>query len=296
MIGANWVEDERLNPFDLATGHAPRRADEAIIDQSTFDSEHHTLGDTITVLGKGEPRQLTLVGTATFGDAGGLPGVTLVGLDRRHRPGAVRRARRLRQRPRRRPTDRSQPTSWPTRIAAELGGPDTYEVVTGAADTADSKADLEKSLGFFNTFLLAFAYIALFVGMFIIYNTFSIVVAQRARDMAMLRAIGASRGQVVRSVVFESVAVGVVASAAGLGRRRAVVVRPAGTAQRCRPGGAQRPHRDRPSTVILAFVVGTAITVLVGPVAGGAVEPGETDRRPPRRRHRRVRRRRRSAP
>src|SRR5918995_2957701 len=80
VLGSNWVEDERLNPFDLATGHVPRRDDEAIIDQSTFDSEHHALGDTITVLGKGEPRHLTLVGTATYGDAGGLPGVTLIGL------------------------------------------------------------------------------------------------------------------------------------------------------------------------------------------------------------------------
>ena len=79
VIGANWVEDQRLNPFTVATGHAPRAPDEAVIDQSTFESDHHALGGTITVLGKGAPRRLTLVGTATYGDVGGLPGMTLVG-------------------------------------------------------------------------------------------------------------------------------------------------------------------------------------------------------------------------
>ena len=75
-------------------------------------------------------------------------------------------------------------------------------------------------MSFFNTFLLAFAYIALFVGMFIIYNTFSIVVAQRIEEMAMLRAIGASRRQVLRSVLFESVVVGVARLGGRPGRRR----------------------------------------------------------------------------
>ena len=275
VFGSNWVEDERLNPFDLATGHVPRREDEAIIDQSTFDSEHHTLGDTITVLGKGEPRHLTLVGTATYGDAGGLPGVTLVGLtdataqEMFAEVGAYDSVLVA--------SDGSvSAEDLASRIAAELGGPDTYEVVTGAADTADSKAELEKSLGFFNTFLTAFAFIALFVGAFIIYNTFSIVVAQRSRDMAMLRAIGASRGQVVRSVVSESVAVGVVASAAGLAvgvllsfALRALL---SGVGLEV-PGG---PIVIASSTVILAFGVGTAITVssaLLPAVRSSRVKP-----------------------
>ncbi|MEA2703099.1 MAG: putative transport system permease protein, partial [Actinomycetota bacterium] len=60
VIGANWVEDQRLNPFTIASGHAPRARTEAVLDQSTFDADHHALGDTVTVLGKGTPRQLTL--------------------------------------------------------------------------------------------------------------------------------------------------------------------------------------------------------------------------------------------
>jgi putative ABC transport system permease protein len=147
-------------------------------------------------------------------------------------------------------------------IASTLDAPETFDVLTGEADTADSKAELKKGLGFFSNFLLAFAYIALFVGMFIIYNTFSVVVAQRARDLAMLRAIGASRGQVVGSVLFESFAIGVVASAAGLGAGiglsfglRALL----GGVGLDVPGG---PIVVEASTVIAAVVVGTVITVI----------------------------------
>ncbi|MEA2687295.1 MAG: putative transport system permease protein, partial [Actinomycetota bacterium] len=265
VIGANWVEDERLNPFTIATGIAPRAPNEAVIDQTTFDNDDHALGDTITVLGKGTPRALTLVGTAKFGDAGGLPGITLVGVtdataqELFAEPGAYDSVVVA--------SDGSvSPDALSERISAALGDPATsesarFEVLTGAADTANNKADLKEGLGFFSTFLLAFAYIALFVGMFIIYNTFSIVVAQRARDMAMLRAIGASRAQVVRSVVFESVAVGVIASGIGLGvgvlmsfGLRALL----GAVGLDIPSG---PIVITPSTVTTAFLVGTLITV-----------------------------------
>ena len=261
VTGANWVDDQRLNPFTLATGRAPRAGDEAVIDQATFDSEHHTLGDTITVVAKRAPRQLKLVGTATYGDAGGLPGMTLVAVtdttaqELFAEPGAYDRILVA--------SDGSlSDDALSSRIAASLGSPGTYEVVTGAADTASSKADLKKDLGFFSTFLLAFAYIALFVGMFIIYNTFSIVVAQRARDMAMLRAIGARRAQVLRSVVLESAAVGVVASAAGLG---AGVLMSFGLRALLSGVGLEVPSGSiviAPSTVITAFAVGIAITVV----------------------------------
>ena len=260
VTGANWVEDQRLNPFTIASGRAPRAGDEAVLDQATFDSDHHALGDTITVVGKRAPRQLKLVGTAKYGDAGGLPGMTLVAVTDTSaqelfaEPGAYDRVLVA--------SDGSvSDETLSSRIAAGLGSPGTYEVVTGAADTATSKADLKKDLGFFSTFLLAFAYIALFVGMFIIYNTFSIVVAQRARDMAMLRAIGASRAQVVRSVVFESVAVGVVASALGLG---AGVLMSFGLRALLSGVGLEVPTGAiviAPSTVITAFVVGIVVTV-----------------------------------
>jgi putative ABC transport system permease protein len=261
VIGANWVEDQRLSPFAIATGHAPRAPNEVVLDRSTFDSDHHALGDTITVLGKGPPRPLILVGTATFGDAGGLPGVTLVAVtdataqEMFTEAGAYDDVLVA--------SDGSvSADALSARISATLGDAGRFDVVTGAADTANSKADLKEGLGFFSTFLLVFAYIALFVGMFIIYNTFSIVVAQRARDMAMLRAIGAGRAQVVRSVVFESVVVGLVASALGLG---VGVLMSFGLRALLSAVGLEVPSGTiviAPSTVITAFLVGTTITVV----------------------------------
>jgi putative ABC transport system permease protein len=261
VLGANWVDDQRLNPFTIATGHPPRAAGEVVIDQSTFDSDHHALGDTITVLGKGTPRALTVVGVATYGTLDALPGVTLVAVtdataqEMFAEPGAYDRILVA-------SNGSISDDALSARISATLGDPQKFDVATGAADTASSKADLKKGLGFFSAFLRVFAYIALFVAMFIIYNTFSIVVAQRARDMAMLRAIGASRGQVVRSVVFESVAVGAIASAVGLG---AGVLMSFGLRALLSAVGLEVPSGSivvSRSTVMTAFLVGTVITVV----------------------------------
>jgi putative ABC transport system permease protein len=214
-IGSNWVQDGRLNPLDLAEGRAPSGPTEVVLDKASADREGFAVGSTVTVLSKVEPRQMTVVGIATYGAIDGLPGTTLVATDT--------------------PTAQelfAQPGTFDSiAVAAEPGvaadelsarvdqslAGEPVTVQTGEQDTADKQAQMKEDLSFFNKFLLSFAYVALFVGMFIIYNTFSIVVAQRTRDMAMLRAIGASRRQVLRSVLLEALLVGVVAAAAGLG-------------------------------------------------------------------------------
>jgi putative ABC transport system permease protein len=94
--------------------------------------------------------------------------------------------------------------------------PQGTQVVTGHQLTVENQQQVQEDLGFFKAFLLTFALVALFVGSFIIYNTFSIIVAQRTRENALLRAIGASRRQVLVSVLVEAGAVGLFASAAGL--------------------------------------------------------------------------------
>ena len=88
--------------------------------------------------------------------------------------------------------------------------------MTGADVEADNEAAVQQGLGFFTTFLLVFAGVALFVGAFIIVNTFSMLIGQRARELALLRALGASRGQVLRSVLGEAAIVGVVGSGLGI--------------------------------------------------------------------------------
>jgi putative ABC transport system permease protein len=273
-IGSNWVADDGLNPLDLAEGHAPSGPNEVVLDKATADREGFSLGSTVTVLSKAAPRDMTVVGIATYGAVDGLPGVTLVATDT--------------------PTAQelfAQPGTFDSiAVAADAGtdladlstrvadaiADDSVSVVTGAEDTADQQADMKKDLAFFNTFMMAFAYVALFVGMFIIYNTFSIVVAQRTRDMAMLRAIGASRRQVLRSVLLEALVVGMVAAAAGIGVGIVLsyglraLLDAVGLAI---PGG---PIVLSANTVVISAVVGIAVTVVsaLGPARrAGAVRP-----------------------
>ena len=213
-IGTNWIDDSRLNPFEIADGAAPQSPGEAVLDRATVEDERLTLGDTFVVLAKTGPVELTLVGAATFGGVDGIPGSTMIATD-------MATAQTMFGEPGRfdtimvAKTDDISADALALRLQTTLADQEV-EVVTGEADTASKQAELRDNLKFFSTFLLAFAYISLFVGMFIIYNTFSIVIAQRTRDLAMLRTIGASRRQVLRSVLLEAIAVAIVSVAAGL--------------------------------------------------------------------------------
>jgi putative ABC transport system permease protein len=261
-VGANWIDDERLNPFSLASGRAPEADGEAVIDRNTATDQHWALGNQLRLLSKAGPITLTIVGTADYGDLGGVPGSSLVATD-------DATAQRLFAEPGRYDSivvagaDGVAADDLAQRIAATVATPGSgLEAVTGAQDTADKQADLEQDLAFFNVFLMAFAYVALFVGMFIIYNTFSIVVAQRTRDIAMLRAIGARRGQVLRSVVLEAVVVGLVSAAAGLA---AGVGLSFGLRALLEAGGVEMPSGSlvvSTGTVVTALVVGVVVSVL----------------------------------
>jgi putative ABC transport system permease protein len=259
-VGANWIDDERLNPFSIADGRAPVSDDEVVLDRRTAEDDGLALGDRVTVLTLAGPTELTLVGTATYGDIDGLPGSTLVATTDAAAQSLFAEAGRF---------DLVAVTAaggadadeLAARIEGQLAGTG-LEVLTGEQDTADKQADLRDDLAFFGTFLRAFAYVALFVGTFIIYNTFSIVVAQRVKDLAMLRAIGARSSQVLRAVVLESVIVGVVASAIGLvggiGLSFALRALLAGVGVEI-PSG---PLVVSGATVTTAFVVGLTVSIL----------------------------------
>ena len=148
------------------------------------------------------------------------------------------------------------------RIRAVL--PRTLDVRTGLAQAAQQTTDLESQLGFLRTFLLIFAYVSLFVGAFIIFNTFSITVAQRTREFGLLRTLGATRGQVVRSVIAEGAMLGfggaVVGLAAGFGLAPALD-------QLFKAFGADLPDSGTVvefRTVWVSLLAGTGVTVLAG--------------------------------
>ena len=134
------------------------------------------------------------------------------------------------------------------------------EALTGTKAAADAKNAGDRFLSFFTVFLLVFALIALLVGAFIIANTFSILVAQRTRELALMRAIGASRGQVLVSVVIEAAVVGIIASAVGLGLGYLVAT----GLQNLLMGnsGLAAGTTLSPRTVIASFVIGIGVTVL----------------------------------
>ena len=142
--------------------------------------------------------------------------------------------------------------------------PESAEVVSASAEAAEAVDEVDEFTSFFRYFLLAFAGIALFVGAFVIFNTFSITVAQRTREFATLRTIGASRRQILGSVILESLIIGLLASLIGLGLG---VLLAEGIEGLFRSLGVELPTADRVfalRTVVVALVVGVGITLVAG--------------------------------
>ena len=126
----------------------------------------------------------------------------------------------------------------------------------------DETESIQNSLGFLNTLLLVFAGIAVFVGAFIIFNTFSITVAQRTKEFALLRTMGASRGQVLRSVMLEALIVGLIASILGHPRRLGTAK---GINALFKSFGADLPQEGlvlKSRTIIVGLLVGTIVTMV----------------------------------
>ena len=205
----------RLNPYRLAEGRAPAADDEVVIDRGSAERGDLAVGDRTTVLTP-EPVDVTVVGIATFGDVDSLGPTTYTAftLDAARdllldRPDALSSVLVAAE-------DGVNPTTLREEIAQLL--PARIEALTQQELTAEQEADIESDfLGMFEVILLAFAGIALVVAAFSIHNTFSILVAQRTRESALLRAMGASRRQVLAGRRRGSLVVGVVASAIGLG-------------------------------------------------------------------------------
>jgi putative ABC transport system permease protein len=226
-LGGNWNDapaGHGLEGLSIVAGHAPHGADEVLLDARTAERAGYAVGDrvrivTSTALAQGVRRLpvLTprLVGLADFRSGGSLNGATLALFD-------TPTAQDLFLGGRDAYTD-----AWVTaqdgvsqqqlRDAVAEDLPPGLEAVTGDDAADEGASDLLQAISFLTTFLLIFAGIALVVGAFLIVNTFSILVAQRSRELALLRALGASKRQVLWSVQLEAFVVGVVGSTLGLG-------------------------------------------------------------------------------
>lgn len=261
-LGEAWTSVRALSQAHLLPGgHPPRNASQVVIDKHAADLGHLEVGQKVTVLTQHPPKRYTITGIILWGTADSPLGATLTYFD-------LPTAQRVLGQPGR--IDQIDVQAAPGysqdqvvhNLQHALLGVKGVQVVSGSQVIAESQNNLGKTLGFLNTFLLVFALVALFVGAFLIYNTFSIVLAQRRRELALLRAIGASRRQVMRFVVGESAVVGLVASAVGFvaGLGLAVLLRTGMAAL-----GFAIPATGlvvQVRTVIVALVVGTVVTVV----------------------------------
>jgi putative ABC transport system permease protein len=258
-LGVTWSNDRALNPLRLREGKPPTTTGEIVIDAGTAQKHDLKVGDRVTVLLQGPSLQATIVGLAGFGSANNLGGATLVAFDLRtaqqafNAPGEFDSIEAT-----------AQPGVTPTELKSRIQSvlPSGYQAKTGEEAAQKASDDIKQALSFFNIALLVFAAIALFVGAFIIFNTFQILVTQRTRELALLRALGASPAQIRRSVVAEALIVGVLASIAGLafGFLLALGLKALLTAF-----GIDLPSTTLqllPRTVIAAFVVGVGTTLV----------------------------------
>jgi putative ABC transport system permease protein len=212
-LGNSWDPNPHVNPFHIATGRAPQRAGEVVIDKQTADKNGFSVGQPVDILTQSGRVTERIVGIAKFGDQNSLLGATIALFD-------ADTAARLICRPGFVSTVRVQADPGVSQgqvvRAIRTRLPAHTEAITGTAATKESQDQIQQGISFFTVFLLVFAAIALFVGSFIIYNTFSIIVAQRTREMALLRALGASRGQVLGAVLGEALVVGLISAVLGL--------------------------------------------------------------------------------
>ncbi len=211
---ANWIGDPDLTPYRLVDGRAPSADDEVVVNRGAAKSGGLRIGD-ITTVQTPEPVRVRIVGIATWGTADGFGKTTYTAFTlqsaERH---VIRQAGQVSN-----IAVKATPGVSQDELVRRLQPllPPGVEALTAAQVTKETTDELSgQFLDLFRTFLLVFAGIALLVATFSIANTFSILVAQRRRESALLRAIGASRGQILGSVVVEALLVGLVASAAGL--------------------------------------------------------------------------------
>jgi putative ABC transport system permease protein len=259
---ANWVRVPSLNPYRLVAGRAPRGADEVVINRGAAKTGHLHLGEVTTLLTP-RPVRVVIVGIVTFGSADGLGLSTFTGL-------ALQSAQHyLTSNPSQlssillQPAPGVSPGQLIIRLRAVL--PPGVQAITGAQLAQENINAINSSFfGFIRTALTAFAVIALLVAAFSIYNTFSIIAAQRIRSAALLRALGATRRQIIGCSIIETLVIGLAGSLAGL----AAGIGVAGGLKGVFDGfGFALPAGGldvKPSTVLFAVAAGLSATVVAG--------------------------------
>jgi len=258
-LGVEFDPNPQISALHITQGKAPTGPNEVAMDLGTAQKHHFTVGQKVRILLRGATRTFTISGLMRFGTADNLLGATLAAFDV---PTAQALLGHVGQ------FDNInivvQPGANKTTVQHAIAHvlPHGVEVVTGQTVINEQSSAVGQALGIFNTALLVFGFIALFVGGFTILNTFSITVGQRTRELALLRIVGASRRQVFRSVLGEALIVGLVASLIGLGLG---VLAAIGLEKLLSAFGFTLPSGSlvfQARTVVVCLIVGVGVTLV----------------------------------
>ncbi len=272
LVGGNGPPGFALNYTDstsltgdriltLSEGELPSGPGEVAMDEAAADKAGYSIGDTVTLVTPIDPPTLKakLTGLVEFGSSGGLVGATLTVFDEQTMKNTFFDGRDVYTSISVR--DASGFTQDQAAAAIREVLPEGVGATPGDDYAEKNQNDIADALKFINIFLLVFAAVAVVVSTFLIINTFSILVAQRSRELALLRAMGASRRQVRRSVLLEAFAVGVVGSTLGLavGFLLALGIRALFATFGLDLSGADFPLKAR--TIIVSYLVGLVVTM-----------------------------------
>ncbi|WP_314254473.1 ABC transporter permease [Streptomyces sp. DSM 40907] len=268
LIGSGWsnqganytpVKDGKDLRYAFAQGAGPAKADEVALDKATADKGNYKVGDKVRVATNGPVKEYSLTGVFTTEDGAVQAGGSLVLFETKVaqelylKPGYFQEL-----------SVGAKNGTSADKLLADIKPllDKNAKAQTGAALAAEQAKQIEKGLSNLSTMLLVFAGISLFVGIFLIYNTFTMLVTQRTKELALLRAVGANRGQVMRSVLSEALVVGVLSAAVGLvsGIGLAIGIRSViGSLGAKLPGGSLV---IAPGTVTAALVIGVVVTTV----------------------------------
>ena len=253
------AENEQFNPLELKSGDWPQGDEQVVVDAGSADKGDLAVGQTVKVDTLGAAKEYEITGIATFGDVDSLGGATMAIFDMPtaqallHKDGAYDGIS----------IQAKEGTSAAQLVkAVEPLVPSSLQVVDAKAQAEADAKETNDGMAFIRYFFLGFGAIALFVGSFVIFNTLSITVAQRTREFATLRTLGASRKQVMRSVIIEGFAIGLLASVVGLIAGLGIYK---GLDALFVAIGADLPKTGtvlETRTIVVSLLVGTSVTLL----------------------------------
>lgn len=252
--------DARLaGEFTYQQGRAPSDPDEVTIDARSAEGAGFVIGDTVQIVLHDGNHAFSLSGITGFGETDSLAGATLAGFDLRTSQDLLGKSGQVDQ-----ISVLAAPDVDVTELRSDIEAviPTGVEALSGAEVADESAAAMQEGLAFFSQVLLVLAAVSLLVGSFVIWNTFNVLVAQRRREVGLLRAVGATRRQVLAGIMAESAVVGVISAGLGL---LAGLGLAAGLRELVLLIGIEVPSTAtaiEPRTVAAALLVGVGVTLV----------------------------------